>query len=160
MPLITISNEFKYNLFHIPVIAELITSFVKAITYPYEEINIFIIVSTVIQILLCIMIGYDNNFINIPDFCYWLIGFNNIVSSVVLSLFVLLNIKKIKHIEDNIFLGSFIILTFIYQLDVIFIINSYYLSGKKFKEHKINCILPVIIITTTDKKITNVETNN
>lgn len=153
MPLITISNEFKYNLFHIPVIAELITSFVKAIIYPYEEITIFIIVSSVMQNLLCIIIGYDNHALNIPDVCFWIIGFNNIVSSVVLFLFVLLNLEKIKHIEDNIFLGSFIILTFIYQLDVIFIINSYYLSGKKFKEYKINCILPIIQIKTTNKEI-------
>ena len=59
---------------------------------------------------------------------------------MVLLLFVLPYTEKIKHIEDNIFLGRFIILTLIYQLDVIFIINSYYLSGKKFKEYKINCI--------------------
>lgn len=153
MPIITISNKCKYNFFHIPVICELVCSLLKSIIYPYEEITTFIIVSAVMQILLCIMIGYDNYYLNIPDFCYWLIGFNNIVSSVVLFLFVLLNLEKIKHIQDNIFLGSFIILTFIYQLDVIFIINSYYLSGKKFKEYKINCILPIIQIKTTNKEI-------
>ncbi len=153
MSIITISNKCKYNFFHIPVICELVCSLLKSIIYPYEEITTFIIVSVVMQILLCIVIGYDNHDLNIPDVCFWIIGFNNIVSSVVLFLFVLLNLEKIKHIEDNIFLGSFILLTLIYQLDIIFIINSYYLSGKKFKESKINCILPIIQIKTTNKEI-------
>ena len=160
MPTIIISNRCKYNLFHIPVFIEFIISILKSAIYSYSETTTFIIVSSIIQMLLYIIIGYDNNNLNIPDFCYWLIGFNNIVSSVVLLLFVLLNIEKIKYIEDNIFLGSYIIITLIYQVDILFIINSYYLSRKKFKEHKINCILPIINFDTVSKNITVVEPIN
>ena len=134
---IKISNNFKYNCYHVIVFIMFILTCIK-LHNDADNFTIFVLFVIIIQILLYCFINTNNHYLEIPPCCYIFIGFTNLSTSIAFIPYIFTKLDKFKNIKDKTVNSIYLICLTIYIPVVIIFINWYYLSSEKYRE--INCL--------------------
>ena len=139
-----VSNDAKYKCYHGVVFGMLIITGVKLHTTGVDGNILFVLFVILIQLSLFCCINTSNHYTDIPSCCYLVIAWTSCSTCLLFIPYVVINMSYLTYSTNNTIDIIYFIGLCIYIRTVLYLINWYYLSSKKFAEVYCWCYRPTI----------------
>ena len=139
-----VTSNMKYYFYHIIIFMMFIMTIIEIQKNNYKNITGFILSSNIIQILLFCCINVYNKQETMTTCDMLFVGYSNIAHILIISIYILINMKDLEDIKQKHFAAIYILCLLIYNIVVVVIVNNYYFSGGKFIEYYCKCNSPTI----------------